>query len=42
MITPTKQRLAAELRAVADKAQPTNAAIYRAFADRAEAGERET
>lgn len=39
MPIPTKDRLAAELRAVADKAQPTNAATYRALADRAETGE---
>jgi len=39
MPIPTKDRLTAELRAVADKAQPTNAAIYRALADRAETGE---
>lgn len=39
MIIPTKDRLAAELRAVADKAQPANAVIYRALADRAETGE---
>lgn len=36
---PTKDRLAAELRAVADKASPANAAKYRALADRAETGE---
>lgn len=39
MTIPTKDRLAAELRAVAEKAQPRNAAIYRALADRAETGE---
>jgi hypothetical protein len=39
MNTPTKDRLAAELRAVADKAQAANAAIYLALADRAETGE---
>lgn len=37
--TPTRLRLAAELRAVADKAGPSNAAAYRALADRAETGE---
>lgn len=36
---PTKDRLAAELRAVADKASPVNAARYRALADRAATGE---
>lgn len=36
---PTKDRLAAELRKVAGKAQPENATIYRALADRAETGE---
>jgi hypothetical protein len=35
----TKDRLAAELRKVADKAKPDNAAKYRALADRAETGE---
>lgn len=35
----TKDRLAAELRAVAGKASPANAAAYRALADRAETGE---
>lgn len=39
MSIPTKDRLAAELRAVADKAQPANAAVYRALAERAETGE---
>ncbi len=39
MTTPTKDRLAAELRKVADIAGPQNAAIYRALADRAETGE---
>lgn len=39
MPLPTKDRLAAELRAVADKAQPTNAAVYRELADRAATGE---
>jgi hypothetical protein len=38
-MTPTKDRLARELRAVADKAGPVNAPIYRALADRAETGE---
>lgn len=37
--TPTRIRLAAELRIVADKASPQNAASYRALADRAETGE---
>lgn len=35
----TKDRLAGELRAVADKAQPANAKKYRALATRAETGE---
>lgn len=35
----TKDRLAAELRKVADKASSGNAVIYRALADRAETGE---
>lgn len=35
----TKDRLAAELRAVAETAQPAKAVIYRALADRAETGE---
>ncbi len=35
----TKLRLAAELRAVADKANPDNAAVYRDLANRAETGE---
>jgi hypothetical protein len=35
----TKDRLAQELRIVADKAQPHHAAIYRVLADRAETGE---
>ncbi|MBC7154591.1 MAG: hypothetical protein H5U19_08275 [Rhodobacteraceae bacterium] len=39
MNIPTKHRLAAELRAVAAKAHPANAAIYLALADRAETGE---
>ena len=38
-MTATKDRLAAELRAVAAKAQPANAKIYNALADRAETGE---
>lgn len=38
-MTATKDRLAAELRAVAAKAQPANAKIYSALADRAETGE---
>lgn len=37
--TATKDRLARELRAVADKAQASNAAIYLALAARAETGE---
>jgi hypothetical protein len=36
---PTKDRLAAELLTVAEKAQPENAAIYKALADRAATGE---
>lgn len=36
---PTKDYLAAELRAVAEKASPSNAAIYEALAKRAETGE---
>jgi hypothetical protein len=36
---PTKVRLAAELRAVAANASPTNAVKYEAFAKRAETGE---
>lgn len=39
MNTPTKDRLAAELRAVAAKASPDNAAKYEALAVRAETGE---
>lgn len=39
MAIPTKDRLAAELRKVADMAGDTNAAIYRALAARAETGE---
>ncbi|WP_147127831.1 hypothetical protein [Shimia ponticola] len=39
MTLPTKQRLAAELRRVAAKAQPANAVIYEALAARAETGE---
>jgi hypothetical protein len=39
MTQPTKDRLAAELRAVADKANPDNAAVYRELATRAETGE---
>ena len=35
----TRDRLAAELRKVAEKASPTNAAKYEAFAIRAETGE---
>jgi len=35
----TKDRLARELRYVADKAKPDNAAIYRNLAERAETGE---
>lgn len=35
----TKDRLAAELRAIAEKASPVNAATYKALADRAETGE---
>lgn len=38
-MTDTKARLAAELRAVADRASPHNAAIYRSLAARAETGE---
>lgn len=38
-MTPTKTRLAAELRAVAAKASPDNAATYEALAQRAETGE---
>lgn len=38
-MTATKDRLASELRRVADKAQPSNAEKYRALADRAETGE---
>lgn len=38
-IKATKDYLAAELRAVAAKAKPANAAIYNALADRAETGE---
>ena len=39
MTDATKDRLARELRYVADKAKPDNAAIYCSFADRAETGE---
>lgn len=39
MGVPTKDRLAAELRDVAAKAQPANAAVYEALAARAETGE---
>ena len=39
MTIPTKDRLSTELRAVAKKAQPANAAIYLALADRAQTGE---
>lgn len=35
----TKDRLARELRLVADKASPANATVYRALADRADTGE---
>ena len=35
----TRDRLASELRKVADQAQPANAAKYEAFAKRAETGE---
>ena len=35
----TKDRLARELRSVADKAKPGNSTIYRNLADRAETGE---
>lgn len=35
----TRDRLAAALREIADKATPINAAKYRAFAERAETGE---
>jgi len=35
----TRDKLAAELRKVAEKASPTNAAKYKAFAKRAETGE---
>ena len=35
----TRERLAAELRKIAEIASPTNAAIYRQLADRAETGE---
>lgn len=38
-MTATKDRLAAELRKVAEIAGDTNAAVYRALADRAETGE---
>ena len=38
-MTRTKDRLAAELRAVAAKASPDNATIYEALAVRAETGE---
>lgn len=38
-MTATKDRLAAELRKVADMAGPANAVVYRALADRAETGE---
>lgn len=37
--TATKNRLAAELRVVADKASPANARDYRALAERAATGE---
>lgn len=39
MTERTRDRLAAELRKVAAKAQPSNAAKYEAFAKRAETGE---
>lgn len=39
MTQPTKDRLAAELRKIADIASPQNAPIYRALATRAETGE---
>ena len=39
MSMPTKDRLAAELRKVAETASQDKAAVYRALADRAETGE---
>lgn len=39
MTAATKDRLAAALREVADKASASNATVYRALADRAETGE---
>lgn len=38
-MTATKDRLAAELRLIADASVPDKASVYRALADRAETGE---